>query len=294
MVFINIDGKFNDNSYLVDAFLFKMRGNLAIYIIENNGMRIMIDTPSDFGVRTFIKKIKELNLYPIDKIILTHSHFDHIQGVEKLKRLIPDSKIDVLASEYAIPNLENPEIMNKNLGYNVKPIYDVIPLKEGDVVDINGIKLEILNFFGHTQDSIAILDKKNKNIFVGDAIMDKYDPWTPFPEFVPPDFSETEILKTFKKLRKLKNILNSISLAHFGVWNGDDFLKILEEMETIHTETKASIMQWYREDPSLKSITLKFHEKFTPNSKIHTKENIHGLELLIEWLVNGLKLTEDI
>lgn len=266
---------------------------MAIYIIENGGMRVMIDTPLEFAVRKFIKKIKELNLYPIDKIILTHSHFDHIQGVGKLKKVL-DSEIDILASEDAISNLENPDIMNKDLGYNIKPIFDVIPLKEGDLIDINGMNLEILNFFGHTQDSIAILDKKNRNIFVGDAIMDKYDPWTPFPEFVPPDFKEPELLKTFKKLKMLKNILNSISLAHYGVWKDDDFLEILDQMECIHRETKASIIQWYREDPSINSITLKFHEKFTPNSKIHTKENIHGLELLIEWLIKGLKLARDI
>jgi len=55
-------------------------------------------------------------------------------------------------------------------------------------------------------------------------------------------------------------MLNSIFIAHFGVWKDINFLNILGQMEPIHKETKASIIQWYREDPSLRSITLKFHE----------------------------------
>jgi len=34
MVFINSDGKFNENTYLIDAELYRMKGNLAIYIKE--------------------------------------------------------------------------------------------------------------------------------------------------------------------------------------------------------------------------------------------------------------------
>ncbi len=290
MVFINKNGKFNDNSYLLDALLYRMEGNLANYIVENEGMRLMIDTPSDLMVRKIVKKLKELGLYPIHKIILTHSHFDHIQDIRKLKKLMPDTKIEVLASEHAVENLKTPERMNSYFGYDVAPIESVTPLKEGDIIDLNGLKLEILNFFGHTQDSIAILDRKNENIFVGDAIMDKFDHDTAIPEFVPPEFKESEILNTFNKLRSLKDDLNSISLAHFGVWKENDFTKILNDMEVLHKNAKNSLIKWYNENPSLNYIALKYHEKFTPNSRIHTKENIHGLKLVIEWLIEGLKV----
>ena len=294
MVFINSDGKFNENTYLIDAELYRMKGNLAIYIIENENMRVMIDTPSDLMARRFVKKIKEFGLYPIHKIILTHSHFDHVQGVGKLKKLMQETKIEVLASERAIDNLKNPDKLNKDLGYNVNPIDNVTPLKEGDIIDVSGLKLEIMNFFGHTQDSIAILDRKNKNIFIGDAIMNMYEHGTFIPTFMSRDFNESELLKTFQKLRTLKEDLHSISLSHFGVWKDEDFFGTLNKMEAFHFNTKESILKWYNENPSLKYITLKYHEKFTPDSKVHTKDNIRGLELLIEWLIEGLKITGDI
>lgn len=201
-----------------------------------------------------------------------------------------DVEIEVLASENAIKNLKNPEIMNEYFGYKIDPIENVTPLKEGDIIDINGLKLEVFNFFGHTQDSIALLDKKNKNIFVGDSIIDKYDPGTPFPEFVPPDFNESKYLKTFEKLRNLKDQLNSISLGHFSVWKNDDFYKIVDEMEEFHFNAKDSLISWYNENPSLEYITLKYHEKFTPESKIHTKDNMLGLQFTIGWLIDGLKM----
>ena len=294
MPHISLDGKFNDNTYLLDAELYRMKGNLAVYVIENEGLRVLIDTPSDLMVRKFVKKLQALDLYPIHKIILTHSHFDHVQGVGKLKRIQKDSEIEVLASEKAIHNLLNPEIMNKDYGYVVNPIDNVTPLKEGDVVDINGLKLEIYDFFGHTQDSIALLDRKNKNIFVGDALIDRFDPDTAFPEFVPPDFQEEKILKTFEKMKNLEPNLNTVCLAHFGAWKDEEFKKTLKIMKDYHFSTKKSLIQWYNENSSLEDIALKYHEKFTPNSKIHTKENIRGLALIIEWLIKGLKATGDI
>lgn len=288
------DGKINDNTYLLDAELYRMKGNLAVYVIENEGLRVLIDTPSDLMVRKFVKKLKELDLYPIHKIILTHSHFDHVQGVGKLNKIQKEYEIEVLASENAIPNLLNPDIMNKDYGYIVKPIDNVTPLKEGDKIDINGLKLDVYNFFGHTQDSIALMDKTNNNIFVGDALIDRFDPETAFPEFVPPDFKEDQILKTFEKMKSLASSLNSVSIAHFGMWKDEEFNKTLNIMKEYHLTTKNSLIQWYNENLSLEEIAMKYHEKFTPNSKVHTKANIHGLALVIEWLIKGLKTTGDI
>ncbi len=287
MVFINSEGKFNDSTYLIDGQLFRMKGNMAIYVIENNGMRMMIDAGVALAARKVVKKIKEYGIHPIHKLLLTHSHFDHIQGVERLKALNKETEIEVLASERGINNLKNPEKMNE--GFEVNPVENVTPLKEGDNIDLNGLELEIFNFFGHTQDHVAVYDKENKNIFTGDAIINRYDRETLSPTFMPPDFNERELLKTFEKLRKMKNKLISISLSHFGVWEGEDFEKIINEMEVLHYKIKESIIQWYSESHSRDYITSKYHSKFIPNSKIHTKDNIIGLKWIVNGLIIGLK-----
>jgi len=287
MVFINAEGKINDNTYLIDGMLFRLPGQLSIYIIENNGERMMIDTSSPLNARKIVKKMKELDVFPIHKLLFTHSHWDHNQGWERLRKFIGD--FEILASEKAIDNLKNPKIMNDVFGYDVPPLDDFTSLKEGDIINLNGLELEVLNFFGHTQDSIAILDKKNRNIFTGDAIIYKWDQQTFAPVIMPPDFNESELLKTFNRLRNMRNDLDSISLAHFGVWKEEDFNKILNEVEDLYFKAKDAMIQWYNENPSIEYLAEKYHEKFIPNSTIHTKENLIGLHLIMEWIEGGLK-----
>jgi glyoxylase-like metal-dependent hydrolase (beta-lactamase superfamily II) len=289
MVFINSEGKFNDNSYLIDGLIFRLPKQLAVYVIENKGKKLMIDTGVGLAATKILKKLKEYNLFPIDKLLLTHSHWDHVQGYNKLKKQMGD--FETLASENAIDNLKNPEKLNKVFGYEVDPIENVNPIKEGDIIDLNGLELEIINLFGHTHDSIGVIDRKNKNIFPGDAIIDRYDYETVNSVFMPPDFDESALIKSFNKLNDMRNEFNSISLNHFGVWTDKDYNKILDEMEKVYRNTKDSIIKWYKENPSLDYITSKYHETFIPKSTIHTKENILGFKLVMEWLINGLKIS---
>jgi len=128
-------------------------------------------------------------------------------------------------------------------------------------------------------------------VFVGDAIINMQERNTSMPPFMPPDFNDIELLKTFQKLRNLKNRLNSISLDHFGVWKDDDFELVLEKMEETHLKPKKAIIEWYRENPDIGYIARKYHETFIPNSTMITKDNLLDLALPISWLIEGLKIS---
>jgi glyoxylase-like metal-dependent hydrolase (beta-lactamase superfamily II) len=289
MVYIYREGKFNENSYLIDGFIFGAPRGLSLYVIDNEGTRMLIDTSTPDMAEIIIEKLKNLKIFPIHKILLTHGHWDHTAGVNKLKELIKEVDIEVLASENAIKNLKDPATMNDVFEASVESIDDVIPLKEGDSIDLNGLKLEIFNFFGHSMDSIAVLDGKNRNIFTGDAIMNKSGYNYSQPAFMPPEFNEVELLKTFQKLRDLAERVNSISLAHFGVWKDDDFKILLNEMEDFHFKTKNSIIQWYKENLSSREIALKYFETYIPNSRVVEFGLLDNLERNIKWLIEGLK-----
>ncbi|MFX0098197.1 MAG: MBL fold metallo-hydrolase [Candidatus Hodarchaeota archaeon] len=288
MVFINSEGKFNDNTYLIDGLYMGMKGTLALYIIENNGKRMLIDTSTSNAFRKVYRKLEELKLLPIHKLFLTHAHADHVEATSRFRKKNPE--LEVYASIPAVENLKHPERMNEVLGEPCKPVLDVIPLDEGNLIDLNGLKLRVYNFFGHTQDSIALLDEKNKNIFVGDTILDKYDPNSFNPTFFPPDFNEDALLDTFKKLRNLKDKLNSICLAHYGAWTGEDFFQILNDMEPIHVKTRNAFMEWHKQDLSLDEITLNYRNEFIPNSSFFKVEQLYGLRVIINWLITGLKM----
>ena len=288
MVHIVEEGKFNDNTYLIDGLLFRLPGTIAIFVIENGGERMMFDTSEPLAARKIIKKLKEYGLFPIQKLLLTHSHWDHDQGWEKLKKLNGD--FEILASENAIQYLRNPGKMNEGFGYEVPPIEgEITSLKEGDTIDLNGLKLKVLNFFGHTQDSIAILDEKNRNLFTGDSIIYKWDENTIAPVIMLPDFNESELLKTFERLESMREEIDSISLAHFGVLKDDDFKKLLGELQDFYFKVKDSLIQWYKENPSIEYLATRYLETYIPNSTIHTKDNMIGLHLLMGWMEGGLK-----
>jgi glyoxylase-like metal-dependent hydrolase (beta-lactamase superfamily II) len=289
LVFIHKEGKFNDNSYLIDGYLFGAPRSLALYVVENNGTRMLVDTSGAEMAERIVNKLKEFNIYPIHKIFLTHTHWDHTAGVNKLKTLMKDVDIEVMASENGVEKLLDPSSMNDIFEVAVEPLEDVISLKEHDIIDLNGLKLEVFNFFGHTMDSIALLDEKNKNIFTGDAIIDRSGYTYAQPTFMPPEFNEPELLKSFQKLRNLKNKLNSITLAHFGVWTDNDFDMILEEMEEFHFKTKNSIIEWYNERLSNREIALKYFETYIPNSKVMEYGLLDNLERNMKWLIEGLK-----
>ncbi len=264
---------------------------LSIYVIENNGMRLMIDVGETLKSRKIIKKLKDFGLYPIHKIVLTHSHWDHAQGISKLYNSMKDLDVEVLASENAVENLKHPEKMIKGFeGFDeVYPFEgEITPLKEGDIIDINGLELEVLNLFGHTMDSIGLFDKTNKNIFAGDAAINRLDQDAFFVPLMPPDFHEQELLKTFNKLRDTRSDINSISLAHFGVWKDKHLEQILDEMEDQYFKVKDSLIEWYNENPSIDFITNKYCRTLIPNSKFW---NQMFFTFNVEMMINGLKLS---
>ena len=286
MVFINSEGKFNENSYMIDGNIFEMKGGLSLYVIDNDGERMLIDTSTEDQAAYIVNKMKKFGIFPVQKILLTHSHWDHMQGVEELIKMMGGIEVEVLASEKAIDNLKDPRYMNDPFDVQAKPVEDVTPLIEGDLIDLNGLTLRVINLFGHTMDSIAVLDEKNKNLFVGDAIKRKdFDTFSPL--FMPPDFNELALLNTFKKLRDMGNKLNSLSLSHYGIWTDEDCRKLLGEMESLHHKTKESIIKWYNENPSVEYLSKKFIETFIPNSS----KTLEEMQNSMGWLIKGLKIS---
>ena len=285
----NKEGKFNENSYLIDAEFMKLKGTLSLYLLENDGMRMLIDVGEMLAARKIVKKLKALELFPIHKILLTHAHWDHIQALPRILKQMEGEDVEILAHENALGILKNPEEMNKFSGYTVEPIENVTPLKENDTIDLNGFELSIYELFGHTQDSIGVYDKVHKNIIVGDAIMDHFDNETYFPVLFGPHFDEQSLLNSFDKLQGMKDQLESISLAHFGVYSGDDFQSFLDGLKAKYFNAKDSIIKWYNENPDADYVTEKYQEHIIPNSKIFPKESLGGIHWLIVQNIKTLK-----
>lgn len=227
MTAIRKQGKINENTTLIDYGLFGVAGGGAVYLVEGE-KKCLIDGGTRGDVSRIYKTLKDMNAFPPDIIILTHSHWDHTQGVPFLRKMAARQKkeIKVMASKESIPLLEDQswnKILFKGSLENIK---DVTPINEGDIVDLGGISLRIFDVPGHSKDHIAILDEKNKNIFIGDALGAKNGDHFFIPTFVPPHWDWDDFKNSVNKLREID--YDSLSLAHFGYIYEDEAKNFLD------------------------------------------------------------------
>ena len=138
----------------------------------------------------------------IERIILTHSHADHIGGSPALKK---QTGCKVAAHIDAKPWIENVDHQ-----YAERPIgnfYDLVGgsveidsgLKDGDQVDLgDGNTLEIFHTPGHSKGSICVLFNKDSALFTGDAV--------PKPGTVPIYEDVATSIESIKKLKQIEGL----------------------------------------------------------------------------------------
>ena len=126
--------------------------------IESNGYIIYINEGGDcliidpgYNGEKFIQLAEKLDL-KIKGIILTHHHYDHVGGVDKIR---------MLSGAPVLLHREDVDMYKKHI--------DKV-LENGDKIDLDGEILEVINTKGHTKGSVCILSEKSKVIFTGDTI----------------------------------------------------------------------------------------------------------------------------
>lgn len=168
------------------------------YVLIEEGLSdcIVIDPGSEDSseLMSFLEKHRLNPLY----ILLTHHHFDHIWGVECLKKEYPDSK--VICSE-ACDKLMVSKNRNLSLYYNTigfeSPGAD-ISVGVDTVFDFHGIPFEFHIAKGHSSSSVLI--KIECNLFTGDNLI-----FNEATVLKLPTSSRTDFLKTIDLLESFKN-----------------------------------------------------------------------------------------
>jgi glyoxylase-like metal-dependent hydrolase (beta-lactamase superfamily II) len=221
-------GKLNENTTLIDTGMYGAYGVTAVYLIRG-ARTCLIDAGARTSAPRVVKMLSKLDALPPDLIITTHPHSDHTQGIPPLRQEAArlGRQIQVLASDEAIPLLADAAF---NDVFGVGPsesIQDVAPVREGDTIDLGGITLRVYKVPGHCQGHVAILDEKNRNIFVGDAIGYKTSDTVFLPPFMPPTWDPDAFLSSVNRLKQVA--YETLCLAHFGCMYGSEAKSILDE-----------------------------------------------------------------
>ena len=104
----------------------------------------------------------------IEKILLTHGHFDHFGAVEELREKL---NCPVLAHEKADLFLLDPLMNLSRQCVGDMIIRDTIKFKDGDTIALDEAhSLRVIYTPGHTPDSVLLYNEKERIAFVGDTI----------------------------------------------------------------------------------------------------------------------------
>lgn len=104
----------------------------------------------------------------IEKILLTHGHFDHFGAVEELREKL---NCPVLAHEKADLFLLNPLMNLSRQCVGDMIIRDTVKFKDGDTITLDEAhSLRVIYTPGHTPDSVLLYNEKERIAFVGDTI----------------------------------------------------------------------------------------------------------------------------
>lgn len=138
------------------------------YIFGDDKTRDVVVIDPGGHPRQILDTIRNLRAN-VTGIIVTHAHFDHVMGVEMLKR---STKAPLYVGENERSMYESMEKQGETFGIAVPPLPDPEHwLKEGDEVKVGHLALHVLNVPGHSPGSIALYEPENDVVFVGDVLM---------------------------------------------------------------------------------------------------------------------------
>ncbi|MBR2746645.1 MAG: MBL fold metallo-hydrolase [Erysipelotrichaceae bacterium] len=149
------------------------------YLIIGEKKGLLIDTGLGIGdIRAVVN-----NLYDGEVFVThTHTHFDHIGGDWQFDKVfIPDDPVAVNRARWGLSKQEVEDNMAEGCncqpyprGFNreeycIKPANRYSLIRQGDVFDLGGISLEVIETPGHSPDSVMYLDRENQILFTGDS-----------------------------------------------------------------------------------------------------------------------------
>lgn len=160
------------------------------YLIVGTDKALLFDTGNGIGNIKLI--VDQLTDKPV-LVLNSHSHFDHIGGNHLFDRVLSVATAFSISHSKGLETKEialeaSPEALCHGLpdgvtqnSHRIRPYAITDKVKDGDVIDLGNRQLEILLIPGHTDDSIALMDRQSGLLWPGDSFYEG-PIWLFFPE----------------------------------------------------------------------------------------------------------------
>jgi glyoxylase-like metal-dependent hydrolase (beta-lactamase superfamily II) len=192
-----------------DSCIYAVKNSLCtVFFIKTNSGYIMIDAGRKSKQLEKSIKTAGIDANEVKWIFLTHSDYDHVDGLP----LFPFAKIYM--NEDELPLINGTMKRRKNKG-NTMPaeidINKIILLSDRQELNLGEIKIECIKAPGHTPGSMAYLIG-DKYLFTGDAFKTKKGNISIHPFTM----DKEQAIKTIEQLKDIFNDSIVVITYHFG------------------------------------------------------------------------------
>jgi len=151
---------------ILQIFCFGPLGTNAVLFGCEKTKRSAIIDPGVDSVDTLLKVLRDKS-FVLEKILLTHSHWDHIAGVAELKK---QTKALVYLHPSDQKNLEHPGSDRIPLFVPVEPSQADRSLEDGQILEVGYIKIHVIHTPGHSPGGVCFYLPEQKILFSGDTL----------------------------------------------------------------------------------------------------------------------------
>jgi len=211
------------------------REESGVYLLEGRDGFLMLNGGMSYIVSDLLSQFEEFGIDAgrITKLLILHSHFDHVGIVPFLKRRHPH--MEVYASGRAWEILHNPKAVKtindfsrsvaRRMGREeVYSIYDLEwqndltgkTVQEGGRIDLGGVGVSILEIPGHSSCTIAAYVSEIKALFPSDGS------GVPFKGIIIPSGNSnyTQFQENLERLKTLE--VDYLCADHYGYVTGEE------------------------------------------------------------------------
>ena len=150
--------KFDEGTWFINF----MDGTQNLYLLEGKEIALLIDTGYGTNIlHDFVRTITDKPLL----VANTHFHPDHAGGNGEFPSVMLHYNWEADAG--AVRPGPNLPFDISTLPY---PNYEKVPLREGDVIDLGGRPIEVMELCAHSNSSLAFLDCGHRFLLCGDEL----------------------------------------------------------------------------------------------------------------------------
>lgn len=153
------------NGLIIESVVVGSVGTNCYIVHKKDSEHCFVVDPGDSGdkIANYIRDQKMI----LDHILLTHGHFDHIQGVRDLKNAI---RCEICALDIEKELLSDARMNVSAMTGRPEELEADIWLRDGQQFESAGIAMKVIHTPGHTKGSCCYFLEEQKVLFSGDTL----------------------------------------------------------------------------------------------------------------------------